>query len=216
MSIFESKPQIFWRKFKRTIGKVFTPIGSGFKQLRGEFRKLPQRARSIVVVGGSVLAVLLIFAVFWLPMLQSPAYDTETPSVEPVSEAILRLDLFTQGQIASEDVDDLIAEIESVKTRSYNDREIVQLHMLRFKVYFNAGLFYQAALAGEDVRAMDFSLEGRERFEIYHLMVAVFGHIDDIEQRRYFARLVLNEFDNGTIEDVGSRQFYYAIAEGLI
>jgi len=215
MSIFESKPQIFWRKVREAVKRFFVKIGTVIRKFQDEFRALPQGSRRVIGVGSSLLALLVVFAVFWWPMLQRPKIE-EVPERKTVAEAITRIDLRTQTQIPTDRVPEIIEEIEDTLTRSINDREIVQLHILRFKIYFNAGLFYRAAMVGQDVRALDSELVGTERFEIYHLLVAAYRHIGDTEQRRYYAQLVLDEFDNGNIEDLGSRQYYYAIVQGWI
>jgi len=214
MSIFESKSQIVWRKIRTGIGKAFRPIGAGFKKVRVAFRDMPQGSRTIIRIGGVFIVLSLVVGVFLLPILRRSAPEPEVPQ-ETVAETITRIDLNTQGHVTPDMVPDLINIINETVARSDNDREIVQLYILRFKVYFNAGMFYNAALVGPAIRDLDFELEGRERFDVYHLLVFANDQIGDTEQRRYYASLVLREFENGTVEDTGSMQYYYMIAHGL-
>jgi len=210
MSIFESKSQVFLRKVREGFGRFWGKIKSGFRRFGAGFRALPQGVRTTIGVGGSILAILIIFAVFWLPMLQRTEPEPEAPR-ETVAEAITRIDRNTQGHVTPDMVPDLIEEIEEEVARSTNDREIVQLHILKFKVYFNAGQFYRAALVGPLIEELDFELVGTERFEVYHLLVFAHEAIGDMNERRRYAALVLREFESGAVEDTGSMQFYYCI-----
>jgi S-layer homology domain. len=132
---------------------------------------------------------------------------------ETVAEAIERLDNLTQGNVTPDDVSALIEDISRQMERTEDDRELAQLYILKFKVFFNAGQFNDAAIIG--VEAVDSGiLEGRERFTIYSGLVSAYEKLGDLEQRRYFAQLALGEFENGTVEDTGDMQYYVGVAYG--
>jgi hypothetical protein len=214
MSIFESKSQIFWRKLREGLGRFFGKTGAWFSKMSAEFKELPKAARTTVLTGASMLLVLIAFSIFIWPMLQRPEPAPEEPAHETVAEAIERIDSNTQGHVTPDMVPDLITDIEEQVERSDNDREIARLYKMKFKVLFNAGQFHNAVIAGNEAVDRDL-LEGPEKFEMYAGLVFAYDQIGDIAQRRRFAELALAEFDNGTIEDFGSRQYYEAIVLGL-
>ena len=184
------------------------------RRMGDEFRQLPKGTRAVIYAGGSALAVLLLFTIFVWPMFQRPVPEPEGPPRETVAEFIDRIDNRTQGQVPPELVPDLIAEIEEERHRVANDEELARLYILKFKVFFNARQFVDAALIGAEVADMDI-LVGEQRFEIYSGLVFAYEQLGDAAQRRHFAELALAEFDNGTIEDFGSRQYYAAIVAGI-
>lgn len=213
MSIFESKPQVFRRKVREGFGKFFGEIGNWFRKMNAEFRSLPKGARTSVYIGGSMLAVLLVFAIAVWPMLQRPEPGVDGPQRETVAEAIDRLDDLTQGNITEENMPELIEDIDEQIFRTEDDQEIVQLYILKYKTYFNAGQYYDAVKVGKELEEKNI-LTGKDKFTVYSGLVFACEKIDDLEQRRHYAQLVLNEYANGTIEDMGSMQYYVGVANG--
>jgi hypothetical protein len=213
-SIFESKPQTAWRKVREGVVWFFGRIGAGFKKMDMAFRALPRGLRRTIYIVALTLAALLLFIIFGWPRLQQAVSEPEEPPRETVAEAIERIDLNTQGHVTPDMASDLIAHINEQIERSNSEQEISRLYVLKFKVYYNAGLFYDAAIIGNEAveKAV---LEGTDRFTVYAGLVVAYGHIGDKEQRRYFAGRAVGEFENGTVQDMGDMQMYVGIAHGI-
>ena len=151
MSIFESKPRIFWRKVRSITNNFFAEIGDIINKFCEAFRVLPKSSRRIIGIGSSVLVLLIVFAVFWWPVLQRTGPAPEGSPPETVAEAIDRITINTQRTIDAEEIPALIDEIEQQITRSIDDDEIWQLMLLQGRVFFNAGQFLDAARAYQGI-----------------------------------------------------------------
>ncbi|MDR2559098.1 MAG: DUF948 domain-containing protein [Oscillospiraceae bacterium] len=213
MSIFESKPQIFRRKVREALGRFFGKVGAWFRKMDAEFRALPRGGRAAIWTGGSMFVVLLIFAIFFLPMLSKPKYTPEEPQ-ETVAEAIDRLDNLTQGNLTPEHLPELMEDINEQLERAENNQETASLFILKFKIFYNTGNFHDAAIVAAEVIDMSI-LEGADRFMVYSGLVFVYEQLGDMEQRRHFAELTVGEFTNGNVEDNGSLQYYVGIMIGI-
>jgi hypothetical protein len=186
-----------------------------FKRTQVEFRAVPRGVRAAIYIGGSMLAVLLVFAITVWPTLTRPEPEPEEPRRETVAEAIERLDNWTQGNVTPDDVPDLIEDISEQVGRAENNQELSKLYILKFKVYFNAGQYYDAAIVGNE--AVDKGvLEGSDRFTVYSGLVFAYDQMGDKAQRRRFAQLAVDEYENGTVEDNGQMQYYISVALGII
>jgi len=209
MSIFESKPQIIRRRLREVVGGFFSGLGSWFQGLR-------RGTKIAVYIGGSVIAVSLVFLVIFLAMQQPPEPEPEGPHGESVAEAIDRISNVAQGPVTTEMAPEIIEDINEQIERSEDGSEISMLYILKFKVLFNAALYHEAVAAGAEAIERNV-IEEDERLSIYAMMVSGYGIIGNREERRRFAQLIVDRYENGEFDDMGGSMHYYiAIANGDI
>jgi hypothetical protein len=218
MSIFESGPQMLWRMTREGSGKFLGKIDEWLKRMGAEFRALPRVARTAVYIGGSMLVVLLVFAFAVWPMLQrpEPALEPEGSRRETVADAVERLDNWTQGNVTPEDVPVLMEDINEQAERTEKNQELARLYILKFKVFFNAGQYYDAAMIGNEAIEIGV-IEQNELMGVYAMLVSAYGMIGDHGQRQYYAKLIVDAYESGAFDDIGgSMPYYTAIANGDI
>jgi len=212
MSIFESKPQLFWRKVRNTFSKFFDKIGRGIRRIRAKFRTFSQGARRAIGAGSLVLLFLAIFTIFWLPMLQLTP-EPETPVRETTAEAIERISNDTQRTIRPDEVPAIIEEIDYQASQSMDDNEILSLYLLRARVFFNASQFANAIISYRMILDEGLIIDGKY-FEVVAGLFWSYTNIGDPTAASYFAARVVDEYVNGNIEDDGGC-VTYAQAAGI-
>jgi len=187
MDIFDSVPKRLWHKY----------------------RSLSKGIRLIIYTGVLLLVILFISLVFLKPM--QPLEQEAQP--ETVAEAIERLGNQTQGSLPLEDYPPLIKDIDTQFTRTDDIQELAKLYVLKSKVYFNVELYKDAIAIGKE--ALDKNIvKGQDRFSIYSIMVFSYEQLGDMEQRRHFAQIMVDEFNEGKLGDTEFIQYYNAVAEG--
>lgn len=209
MSIFESKPQIFWRKIREGLGKFFGSIGKWLRKMSREFRELPRGARGAIYAGGSMLVVLLVFAIGIWPMLQRPEPETEGPQRETVAEAIGRITSETRRPILPEevpelveDIDDQVHRVEEEAAEDTKKAELLELYSLRARVYFNAMMYHDSAASYLEILDRDL-IQNDQYFGVYSSLFYAYTHANDPTAASHYAALTVEEYLKGYMEDDG-------------
>jgi hypothetical protein len=213
MSIFESKSQRFWRRVRESLSKFFGKTGTFLKRMRAEFRALPKGARTAIYTGGSMLAVLLIFAIFFLPMLSRPQPGPDAPPVETVADAIVRITADTQRPINVEEVPEIVEDIDNQATMTENKTELLNLYMLRARVFFNAMQYHDAAESFRLILDRDLIQNG-QYFGVYSGLFNSYTLAGDPATAREYAALTVEEYSKDYMFDDGGC-VTYAEAAGI-
>ncbi|MDR0979989.1 MAG: hypothetical protein LBM12_02445 [Candidatus Nomurabacteria bacterium] len=222
MSIFESKPQRVWRKIREWFGGVFGKIQKWLAKMGAEFRALPQAARVMIAVGGSMLAVLLVFAIVFWPMLQRPVPAPEGPSRETVAEATERLELEAGRELSAAEAESLLVEIDeqvhwldegAATDAGEKSRLLFRLYMLKGQVAFNSGAYLDAAVAYEAVLERGLAAEP-QWFTLYSSLYYSYDKVNDTASAKRYAALAVEEYKSGRVDDDGGC-VAYARAAGI-
>ncbi|MCL2038341.1 hypothetical protein FWG86_00305 [Candidatus Saccharibacteria bacterium] len=213
MSIFESRSQVFWRKVREGLGRFFGKIGAWFGRMRGEFRELPKNVRTVIYMGGSVLAVLLLFSIVIWPRLQRPEPEPEGPQRETVAEAIERLTAETRRPLLADEVPEIIEDIDEQVNMSEDKSELLELYSLRGRVFFNAMMYHRSAESYLLILERELIEDGRY-FDVYSALFYAYTHADDPAAASQWAARTVEEYLKGYIEDDGGC-VTYAQAAGI-